>query len=231
MIKTICLIRGNPEENYPAFSARMRKVTRQVLTANDLQALSITITEDPPPRFSVIPFRKGKIAAFSLVSGSGKILADLEQEPGFSGYYQVTEALPVSYQRNWPDGEVTPGLCMLTLFRKKRSIPYQTFLHRWHNGHTPLSLKVHPLWHYNRNVVDQVLVPRSEPIDGIVEEHVKTPSELLNPFKFFGNPLIILWRFLQVYRDTLSFLDYSTIEPYVVREYWVTSSRKAQQRQ
>ena len=28
-----------------------------------------------------------------------------------------------------------------------------TFMKRWHEGHTPLSLELHPLWNYNRNVV------------------------------------------------------------------------------
>lgn len=221
MIKEICLVRGLPGEDYPAFTFRMKELTHRISKEKVCLGLSMTLTESPPPRISVIPFRKEKMASLSVFSESGELLNDLPETPGFAGYYRVTEALPVSYDKDWPDGQVTPGLCMLTLFRKKRSIDFQTFLHRWHNSHTPLSLKVHPLWHYNRNVVDAVLIPSSESFDGIVEEHTKTASELLNPVKFFGNPLIILWRFLQVYRDTLSFLDYPSIEPYVVREYWV----------
>ncbi len=54
---------------------------------------------------------------------------------------------------------------------------------------------------------------------GIVEEHKCRRSELLNPFKFFGNPLLIIPRMIQVYADTKSFLDYKTIEPYLVAEY------------
>ena len=50
---------------------------------------------------------------------------------------------------------------------------------------------------------------------------MKTRSELLNPFKFFGNPLVIIPRMIYVYTDTKLFLDYGTIEPYLVAEYWV----------
>lgn len=221
MIKTICLIRGNPEETHAAFTERIKRLSVRVSKIAGLQALSVTVTEQPPPRLSVIPFRKGKIAALSLFSEDEIRVADLEKEAGFAGIYQVTEAIPVSYKKDWADGKVTPGLCMLTLFRKRRGLDHDAFLHRWHNSHTPLSLKVHPLWHYNRNVVDRLLSSASEPFDGIVEEHTRTRSELLNPFKFFGNPLIILWRFLLVYRDTLSFLDYPSIEPYIVKEYWI----------
>lgn len=59
--------------------------------------------------------------------------------------------------------------------------------------------------------------------EGSVEEHFRNRSELLNPFKFFGNPLVILPRMLQVYTDTRSFLDYKTIEPYLVGEYHLKS--------
>ena len=57
--------------------------------------------------------------------------------------------------------------------------------------------------------------------DGIVEEHMRTRSELLNPFKFFGNPIVVIPRMIQVYTDTKSFLDYKSIEPYLVTEYHV----------
>ena len=63
----------------------------------------------------------------------------------------------------------------------------------------------------------------SQDWDGIVEEHFRKRSDLLNPFRMFGNPLVILYRFYQVYSDTRSFLDYKTIEPYLVEEYHIKS--------
>ncbi len=147
----------------------------------------------------------------------------MKDVPGFSGSYKVTEALPVAYEKNWQDGQKTPGICLLTLFRKKESIDYQTFIQRWHQGHTPLSLRVHPLWHYNRNEVTDQLSADSEYFNGIVEEHCRTKSELMNPFKFFGSPFIIIPRMLKVYSDVKSFIDYSSIEPYLVTEYHIKS--------
>ena len=146
----------------------------------------------------------------------------LEME-GFAGGYEVTEALPVSYHKSWKDGDVTPGVCLLTLFRKKKGLAYEKFIDRWHNGHTPLSLQIHPLWHYNRNVVDNTLSDNADTFDGIVEEHCRTSADLLNPFKFFGHPLIIVPRMLKVYSDVRSFIDYSSIESYLVSEYFLKS--------
>jgi hypothetical protein len=71
--------------------------------------------------------------------------------------------------------------------------------------------------------MDKKLTETSVQWDGIVEEFMKTKAELLNPFKFFGPPHVILQRMINVYRDTSSFLDYKTIQPYYVAEYWVKS--------
>lgn len=57
--------------------------------------------------------------------------------------------------------------------------------------------------------------------DGIVEEQVRTRSELLNPFKFFGRPHRVIQNMLAVYLDTKSFLDYKKIETYLAVEYFV----------
>ena len=115
--------------------------------------------------------------------------------------------------------EKTPGVCLLTLFRKKKNLDYHEFIDRWHNGHTPLSLKIHPLWHYSRNVVEETEPGSIELYDGIVEEHTRTRKELMNPFKFFGNPIVILPNMLRVYFDVNGFLDYGSVEPYLTQEY------------
>ncbi|MCB2201260.1 hypothetical protein KQH26_00680 [bacterium] len=223
MIKQIYLVRGDDSETYEAFNNRIEIAVQRIIENKRVQHLSYTITEAPPPNISIIPFKKKKITAITLKMKEGKPLENMVLLKGFEGVYMVTEALPVAYEKTWADGEKTPGVCLLTLFKQKKSIDYKTFLDRWHNSHTPLSLKTHPLWHYNRNVVEEKLSSDSANWDGIVEEHLRTRAELLNPFKFFGNPLVIVQRMIQVYIDTKSFLDYNTIEPYLTKEYFIKS--------
>ena len=148
---------------------------------------------------------------------------ELINATGFIGAYEVTEAIPVQYKKTWADLEATPGICLFTLFKQRADISYEVFLDRWHNSHTPLSLKIHPLWNYNRNVVTEKLTPDSVQWNGIVEEQFRTKADLLNPIKFFGNPLIMPYRMWQVYADTKSFLDYKTIEPYFANELIIKS--------
>jgi hypothetical protein len=222
MAKNIYLIRGRDSEPYATFKDRIISTAYSI--SGRYEIVKLTLTEKPPPFFSVIPYKRSRIAVISVYGGPEMIpeptLVEME---GFAGLYKVTEALPVSYDKTWKDGEVTPGVCLLTLFRKKKNLEYEKFIDRWHNGHTPLSLRIHPLWHYNRNVVALALTNQSEKFDGIVEEHCRTRAELFNPFKFFGNPLIVVPRMLHVYIDVKSFLDYSSIESFVVSEYFLKS--------
>lgn len=219
--KQIYLVRGIEDESYKAFKERIHWEADVLVKDKSINQLSYTLTEEAPPSVSIIPFKKKKIASITVKKNDEKPIESLKNMNGFEGAYAVTEALPVAYEKTWADGEKTPGVCLLTLFKQKKKIDYKTFLHRWHNSHTPLSLKIHPLWHYNRNVVEEKLSEDSNGWQGIVEEHMLTRSELMNPFKFFGNPLVIIPRMINVYTDTKSFLDYGTIEPYLVAEYWL----------
>jgi hypothetical protein len=93
-------------------------------------------------------------------------------------------------------------------------------------GHTPLSLRLHPLWNYNRNVVSNTLSGQSLWYDGIVEEQFKKPSDLLNPFIFFGPPLKVPLHMYQVWMDTRSFIDMKKIETYLTVEIHFKSPDK-----
>lgn len=223
MTKEIYLIKGSVAETYQQFSNRIVMLATTVSENKKIAQIKIVFTKEAPPKVSVIPFKREKIAAISIVSE--KTISDkkLCTESGFLGVYLVEEALPVAYKKTWKDLQTTPGVCLLTLFKQKKEIDYATFINRWHNGHTPLSLKIHPLWHYNRNVVLEKLTDDSQAWDGIVEEHCRTRSELLNPTKFFGNPLLMLYNMICVYFDTKSFLDYKSIEPYFTAEIFIKS--------
>ena len=223
MSKEIYLIRGKKTESYSEFKERISDAVLNLISETEVSTAKFTITEVAPPKISIIPFSKNKMAAISIFKPDLIPVERLIKEDGFYGAYQVTEVLPVAYQKDWKDGEPTPGTCLLTLFSQKKSIDYKTFIDRWHNSHTPLSLRFHPLWNYVRNVVDESLNDNSKWFDGIVEEQVRKTEDLLNPFRFFGSPLVIIQRMLMVYVDTKSFIDYPGMETYLATEYHVKS--------
>lgn len=227
MKKEMYIIAGREEENYSVFIDRMVATAAEAAFHSRPLAASVTLTETAPPRLSVIPFKRRKIAVISLFrqddsSPPSRILTELD---GFRFACRTEEALPVAYDPSWPVGTVTPGVCLLTLFKPRPGISRDAFIDRWHNSHTPLSLRIHPLWHYNRNVVLGIFAGEETGWGGIVEEHFRQRGQLLNPFRFFGHPGVVVQRMLAVYSDTKAFLDYGTIETYLAREYRVFSAR------
>ena len=220
--KEIYILKGIHGESYKDFRARMFALVDVLKGLNGLIALKITLTEGSPPILNVIPFKKDKVAVISIVSNEGIDNNVIVNNAGFKGGYRVSEAVPVKYEPIWDPGNVTPGVCLLTLFQSRPDISYETFIDRWHNSHTPLSLKIHPLWNYIRNVVTEHAAENSHGYQGIVEEQLRTRRELLNPFVFFGPLHRVPRHMIQVYRDTKSFIDYKGIETYLANEYLVT---------
>lgn len=219
--KFIYIVRGKEKESYEMFKERIFLLLKEVLGTKKVHSLKVTLTVNPPPKTSIIPFKKDKIAVISAIQNDKNYLSVFRSMEGYEGSYTVEEAVPVSYDKNWEDEIQTPGICLLTLFNKKVGLDRDVFLDIWHNSHTPLSLKVHPLWNYNRNVVEEYGKENKVNWDGIVEEQFKTRQDLLNPLLFFGNILKIIPNMIKVYLDTKSFLDYKTIEPYLAHEYHI----------
>jgi hypothetical protein len=221
--KSIYLVRGTPDETHSAFLSRVYEACSAICQQEEVRGVRVVLTDCPRPAFSVIPFRKDKIASVSVYAGVPFLPGSITELAGYAGGFVVEEAMPVAYDKTWPDGVQTPGVNLMTLFHRKPGISQQTFLDRWHNGHTPLSLKIHPLWNYNRNVVMKRKKEGGEWFDGIVEEHFRSKADLLNIFRFFGPPQMVIQRMAAVYSDTRSFLDYGRIETYFCREYVLKS--------
>ena len=110
---------------------------------------------------------------------------------------------------------------MLTLLHRRAGLTDAEFLRRWHDGHSPLALEIHPLWNYVRNVVESPVLPGSPPLCGVVEEQCRTRGELLDPVQFFGGWLQMVPNMVRVYGDVRGFLDVPALENYLVTERWL----------
>ncbi len=226
---TLLVIRGLQKEDYKAFTDRVWRIAEDLARKDDIFSCKLALTTGPPPRFSVIPYKKSPVALITLRNTEeGRYCSDTCREmskniDGFAGCYHGDCVLPVAYEKEWADREETPGAGLLTLFKKRPDIDYETFIEKWHKGHTPLSLKIHPLWNYVRNVVQEPAVEGSEHYDGIVEEHFHTRKELTGWARFFGGFGKMVQNMIAVYRDMDGFIDRRTIEPYFVSEFWIKS--------
>jgi hypothetical protein len=216
---------SRPLDDFDAFV--QQEVAPAVLGLNPAR-LKLTLTGKEPPRLSIVPYRRDRLALISIWDENPPEQAaarfrDCLVQAGAAAAYRVSESLPRAYGRDWPDGADTPGLGMLTLFRRKAGLSGEEFLRRWHQGHTPLALTVHPLWNYVRNVVEEPALQGSPPLDAIVEEQFRSAGELLNPIRLFGGPLWMVPNMIRIGLDVKGFIELGTLENYLVRERWIRS--------
>ncbi len=228
VIKLQFLLWSTAERRHPVFAAQVMEELAPELLATGLSGLKLTLTVESPPRLSVIPFARRPVALVSVESADASVTAELTalcRRDGFRlGGYRVVESTPVAYGRLWPDGEETPGVVLLTLFNRRAGLSDEVFIERWHGSHTPLSLRIHPLWNYVRNRVEEPVVDDSPAFDAIVEEHFREPSDLMNPLRFFGGPVHMWPNMVRVLWDVRRFIDMGTMETYLVREHHLRSS-------
>jgi hypothetical protein len=138
--------------------------------------------------------------------------------------YLVTESVPRDYdERTWRDGERTPGVKLVTLFEKPERLSHEEFIERWHGSHTPLSLEIHPMWCYVRNVVARRLTPDAPDWKGIVDEQFRTAEDLTDPARFYGVSGDWKANIQRVLEDCRGFLDLERIQTVVMSEYILRS--------
>jgi EthD domain len=96
-------------------------------------------------------------------------VALLEKECQSAAAYLVTESVPLAPPRV-ESGERTPGLANIALLRRPAHLDRDTWLQRWHVGHTPVAIETQSTFGYTQNVVVRALTPDAPAVDGIVEE-------------------------------------------------------------
>ena len=99
----------------------------------------------------------------------------------------VTESVPLAYERiDWPLGERSPGVSIVTLFHKRDELTDEEFFAVWHGEQTPISFELHPITLYMRNAVWRIAAGAGRAFRGIVEECVPSLDDLLDFDRFYG---------------------------------------------
>lgn len=134
--------------------------------------------------------------------------------------YLVTESVPRDFdRRDWAEGARSPGLVMISVFPQPERLSRAEFIARWHGSHTPLSLEIHPLWRYVRNVVARGVTPGAPELAGIVEEHVREAADLTDPARFYGGADHAARNMRRILDDAKSFLDLERVMSVVTSQY------------
>lgn len=219
--KTLLVLRARNAEPSSRFDDDVTTRVREVLSgAHELEELVLHTTCAPPPRLAIVPFRREALAMLG-VRGSPDSIATIEsalRPLGAIERHLVTQSTPRARARAWPLGALTPGVCLITSFRRKPGLDHAAFVREWHEHHTPLALETHPLAGYVRNAVDQTHGAPSPAWHGIVLESFASPEDLLHPLRFFGGGASALRGMWRVATHVPRFLDLRTLENHLVRE-------------
>jgi hypothetical protein len=199
-----------PESDIAVFARAGQDAIERRLDGIALARATVHVTHLVPPRWSLVPFRRAPMALVSL-SGDEAALAEarraLAKLPGRLEGYGVEESVPVEPR---PEARAT----LITLFRKSPRVDRETFHQRWFGEHTPMTLEIHPVVGYVRNVVRETLHPDAPKWDGIVTEDFADLRDVTT-LRLFGRGPRALYNAIRVGRHVPTFLDLRTIETYL----------------
>jgi hypothetical protein len=170
------------------------------LLALDPAGLSMNVADDdaasvdlplPPPADDPAPFAEASIW-LDCHDDRGPFEALLAPLADRLAGYLVTESIPTDYgdnqwasARDWPDGQRSRGVVMLTLMeRPDRLTPEQWYDH-WYGTQTPMSTEIQPRIRYVRNAVARPLTVGAPPYAGIVEEAWSDAGTINDPMRFY----------------------------------------------
>jgi len=192
---------------------------------DDAAAVSLPL---PPPPEDPAPFAE---VSFWLPNHDDRppfeaVLAPLADR--VAGYL-VTESLPTDYgdnewatPRDWPDGERSPGVVMLTLMEQPERMTQDEWYTHWYGTQTPMSTEIQPRIRYVRNAVARPLTPGAPPYRGIVEEAWPSAETVNDPMRFYladGDQDLLDERMGIMLASVGAFLDFDRIRLAAMSEY------------
>jgi len=117
----------------------------------------------------------------------------LVNDPGLAAHcqrrllFEVEERRLLRIQRNWPDGERSPGVKMTCFMRPPAGRQLEECVRYWRHNHGPLALRVHiGLWGYCQNVVKREVGESSAPVLGVSELHFQSYADYRD--RYFDSP-------------------------------------------
>ena len=154
------------------------------------------------------------------LDGRGELEAVLEPLAARCAGYSVTESAPRRHaQRDWADGERSPGVNFVSAFTKLPRVDDEAFFRQWHGSHTPLSLELHPLTSYIRNSVARSLTPGAPTLRAIVNESVASLDVAADEDVFYGGAE----GKRRTGEDLAKFMDARTLSTVLMSEYVLRS--------
>jgi uncharacterized protein (TIGR02118 family) len=185
MEKRLALLKRAPGVTREAFFDAVNEQTRLSARDEAVAGLVVNLVDVPPEEAGLRP---GGEPAFDAVI---ETWCQPNADPSSSGMavggqcqiYRVAEFTHKQYQRDWPDGQRSPGVKSFYLAGRHPSMTHEEMARYWGEQHAPLALRIHiGMWRYTRNVVSAALTPGAPDWDGMAILHFRTAEDLRERF-------------------------------------------------
>jgi hypothetical protein len=143
--------------------------------------------------------------------------------------YLVTESLYTEYggngwskPRDWPDGQRSPGVVMVTLLEQPERMAYAPWIAHWHGVQSPVSEVMQPRMRYVRNAVVWPVTDGAPPYKGIVEEAWPSAEHVRDPMLFYsaeGSQETLRRNMERMLESVTGFLELERIRSATMSEY------------
>jgi hypothetical protein len=208
--------------------AGARRITIDVADA-DAEPVQLPLPpppDDPAPAVLVSLW----LQAYDFRGGVEEVLSGLGLR---TAGYLVTESVYTEYgdndhgrARDWPDGDRSPGVVMLTCMERPDRLTEEEWIAHWHGTQSPVSTRIQPRMRYVRNRVVQVLTAGAPAFRGIVEEAWPSIEHVNDPMLFYlaGGSEERMQAHVQEMLDSVTaFLDLDRLRCASMSEYLLTS--------
>jgi uncharacterized protein (TIGR02118 family) len=119
------------------------------------------------------------VSVWEPTSAAEAVALPLPEGARLVGAYRVDEVVQRDYERTWAADEVSPGVKVVCLVRRKPGMTHDAYSEHWRVRHGPLALELQPgFWHYVQNHIVENLTDDTQAIDGIGELHFRTAEEV-----------------------------------------------------
>jgi hypothetical protein len=236
--KLVYLVWERPSVDAAALGRRVTADLIPALEALEPRGLSIVVDDGDaqvpspvPVPDDELPIRLSASIWLDTFDHRGSVEAILADYGVRRAGYLVTESLCEDYgttpdwltPRDWPDGERSPGITVLTVFDKRPGLADDVFYEHWYGHQTPMSAAMQPRVRYVRNAVVRGVTAGAPPLRAIVEESWPTVAHLTDPMLFFGaTDNEHMAENIRVMLDSMKvFADASTLRTFTMSEYLV----------
>jgi hypothetical protein len=127
-----------------------------------------------------------------------------------------------SSARDWPDGQRSPGVSIVTFLVRPERIDHAAWIAHWHETQSPVSEAMQPRTRYVRNEIVRPLTPSAPPWSGIVEECWPSADHVMDPHLFYGtggDAGRLGENMSTMMESVCAFLDLETIRTVAMSEY------------